>query len=48
MIVLVCWVLGHKWEFMPGVTHGDDALFECRRCGRYEWRDETPGEQDSA
>ncbi len=29
---------------MPGVSHGHDALFECARCGSYDWRDETsPG-----
>ena len=37
---LWCRLVGHKWTFMPGVSHGHDALFECARCGGYDWRDE--------
>ena len=34
-----CRVVGHKWALMPGISHGHDELYECRRCARYDWRD---------
>jgi hypothetical protein len=36
---LFCRLVGHKWGLVPGVSHGHDELFECRRCGDYDWRD---------
>ena len=42
IIRVVCRIIGHKWVFVEGVSHGDDSLFECRRCGRYEWRGQLP------
>lgn len=41
-----CRVVGHKWALMPGISHGHDELYECRRCGAYDWRD-LPAEVDA-
>jgi len=39
-----CRLMGHKWVLIPGVTRGSDIVFECARCGDYDWRDDASGE----
>jgi hypothetical protein len=45
---LLCRLVGHKWKFVPGVSHGHDVLFECHRCGIYDWRDQDPRTSDES
>jgi len=45
---ILCRILGHRWVLQPGITHGDDALYECLRCGTWDWRDRPGSEHEQA